>query len=154
MVDTLGVISSIISIIGAFIAVVKARKAKKYSEIYHSTDEKEQLHKIFVHLEVIQDTSYRLKTDSERGIKITHELKEYTEIRRKLNTLNNLTPSSYTTISTNLQTCIQHLDVVISENRVLTNPEMTTFKATLNLAVNDVKQAYEDLRQDLMQMQN
>ena len=154
MVDILGVISSIISIIGAFIAVIKARKAKKYSEIYHSTDEKEQLHRIFVHLEVIQDTSYRLKTDSERGIKITHELKEYKEVRRKLNTLINLTPVSYTAISTNLQTCIQQLDTVISEDRVLTRSEMTAFRTTLNLVVNDVKQAHEDLRQDLMQMQN
>jgi len=154
LVDILGVISSIISIIGAFIAVIKARKAKKYSEIYHSTDEKEQLHRIFVHLEVIQDTSYRLKTDSERGIKITHELKEYKEVRRKLNTLINLTPVSYTAISTNLQTCIQQLDTVISEDRVLTRSEMTAFRTTLNLVVNDVKQAHEDLRQDLMQMQN
>jgi hypothetical protein len=154
VIDTLGVISSIISIISAVVAVLKARKAKKYSEIYHTTDEKEQLHKLFVHLEVIQDNSYRLKSDSERGIKIPQELKEYAEMRRKLSNLINLTPSSYNNISNRLQTCVQHLDSAISGDRVLNSQEMTTFRTTLHLVVNDVKTAYENLRQNLMQMQN
>jgi hypothetical protein len=155
--ETIGVVGSIASIVsigGALFSWSKAKKAKKYSDIYYTTDTKEKLQTVFVHLEAIQDLSYKLHDNTTRGINKNNELKEYEAIRNKIDNLINLTPSNYNVIITKLNHIRTQIDSAIQKKEIMNTQDLIIFKSAIPTCMADVKKELEGLRKNLALIQS
>lgn len=148
----IGSIASIVSIVGAFISWINSKNAKKYSEIYYTTDTKEKLQTVFVRLESIQESVYKLNHSGKRGFKISNELREYEEIRKKLDSLITIIPSKYSQIVSRLIALKETVDVLIQKDQIIDSEDLMTFKTAITLAIGEVKTELEDLRKDLVNL--
>ncbi|MEI4770492.1 hypothetical protein WAX74_12680 [Psychrobacillus sp. FJAT-51614] len=153
-IGVIGSIASIISIIGAIFSWQKANQAKQYSEIYYTTDTKEKLQTVFIRLESIQEVSYKLNSSDKRGLNESNEIKEYEAIRQKLNNLINITPSKYSVILTRLNSIKDNIDSLIQKSTIMDTQDLISFKTSINLCIGDVKSELENLRKDLVDLQN
>lgn len=153
-IGVIGSIASIISIIGAIFSWKKANKAKQYSEIYYTTDTKEKLQTVFIRLESIQEASYKLNSSDKRGLNKDNEIKEYEAIRQKLNNLINITPSKYSVILTRLNNIKDNIDSPIQKSTIMDTQDIISLKTSINLCIGDVKSELENLRKDLVDLQN
>lgn len=152
IIGIVGSFASIISIVGAVFSYINSKKAKKYSEIYYTTDTKEKLQTVFVRLESIQDITNKLNHSDKRGIKINIELKEYEEIRQKLDRLINIVPSKYSLIVSRLTDLRGKIDAQIQTDKIIEMQDLVSFKTGVILAIGEVKKELEDLRSDLVDL--
>lgn len=150
----IGSIASIISISGAIFSWKKANKAKQYSDIYYTTDTKEKLHTVFIRLENIQEASYKLNSSDKRGLNNKNEIREYEDIRQKLNTMINIIPSEYTLIIERLNNIKGNVDSLIQKSTIMDSQDLISFKISLSLCISDVKSGLENLRKNLVDLQN
>lgn len=150
----IGSIASIVSIIGAVISWKKANKAKLYSDIYYTTDTKESLHAVFVRLQGIQEQTYKLNSNNKRGLNHDKEIRIYEEIMQKIIHLINIMPTGYTVILARLNTLKETIDSKIQKDEIMDSQELFTFKNSLSLCIENVKEETHNLRKELADLQS
>ncbi|MBN9653870.1 hypothetical protein J0K78_06295 [Halobacillus sp. GSS1] len=151
--EIIGLLGSVASIGSAIFAAYKARKAKEYSDIYHTTDTKEKLQNVFTKLEHLQEIMYKLNSSETRGIIKDKELKEYKDIRDKLNSIINLVPSNYNIIITHLNNMVAKVDSCIQSESVMNSTDLFSFKGNIPVILGEVKKELESLRSNLTRLQ-